>query len=146
MQCAGCREELKPFLLKTAYIWCPDCKAYVCITCLKETGGKCPSCQGPALGRSLRFALFALLVLPSLAYMFFRSRRPIDLPMEHGPGMDASWVASLVLLIAWGALLVLVIVLMARRRYLHGKFVSTHDVLHARDVDTLRQRAEQGQQ
>jgi hypothetical protein len=85
-----------------------------------------------------------LLVLPLLGYVPFRMRLHFDASVDNNSGMDGIWLATVVLFVAWTALVVLVIIRMARRRYLHGKFVSTHNVLHTRDIDTLRERAEQG--
>jgi len=113
---------------------------------LKETGGKCPSCNGPALGKSLRLALFAVLFFALFFGTQSYSSRPMDQPLSDIPKMQAIYLGTIVALGLWLALLVVITVLLFRRRYLHNKFLSTHDALHVRDVDTLRQRAEQGQQ
>jgi hypothetical protein len=142
LECAGCRETIR--LLSTRYIWCPDCRAYVCLTCVKETGGKCPSCGGPALGRSLRLVLFTVVVFTLFFMIQLQINRPIDQPLDETPKMQGIYLGTIVAFGIWLALLVAITVLLFRRRHLHNKFISTHDILHFRDVDTLRQRAEQG--
>jgi hypothetical protein len=144
MECAGCRETFNPLGVK--YIWCPDCRAYVCLTCVKETGGKCPSCNGPALGKSLRLALFTVLLFALFFMIQSQINRPMDVPLDDIPKMQAIYLGTIVAFGIWLALLIVITVLLFRRRYFHNKFLSTHDILHVRDVDTLRQRAEQGQQ
>ena len=134
MECAGCREEFNPLGMK--YLWCPDCRAYICLTCVKETGGKCPSCGGPALGLSLRVGLIVLLVMATIVggvyYITWTMAGQADI--RYPDRMVFFWWGLLLLIVFLSAS---VVVMMVRRNQKHERFISSHQPARVPSVNLV---------
>jgi len=96
------------------------------MTCIKEEGGKCPNCGGPAWGKDLRMGMFVSgftalglgLIIFSNREIYFTSGFPV--PQNIG------LLLILMIFLTLSILVILLLILISRRMFLHRSFIMGH--------------------